>query len=92
MVDNLKAGVRPWRYAKGHLGAVYCVCITPDGSKIISGSGDKSIRIYDNCREGTSTSIRKHDAGVKSIALSLDGSLLLSGSDDRKLQVFKMAN
>ena len=39
MVWNFKPMMRPFRFV-GHKGAVYSVCVTPDGNKIVSGSAD----------------------------------------------------
>ena len=30
----------------GHSGGVNSVCFSPDGSRIVSGSGDKTVRIW----------------------------------------------
>ena len=92
MIENFQPGVRPWRFDKGHTGAVYSVCMTPDGKKIISGAGDTTIRIWQNNQDGASTVIREHESAVKSVALNTNGSLLVSGSEDRKLQVYKMSD
>lgn len=32
----------------GHIGPVYSVCISSDGSRVISGSGDKTVRLWDS--------------------------------------------
>ena len=59
---------------KGHMGIVRSVAVSPDGSRIISGSDDKCIRIWDS---QTGTLIGKHLAGhlaeITSIALTPDG-------------------
>ena len=48
----------------GHSNAVTSVAFSPDGSKIVSGSGDKNVCIWDaatGAREQTLTGISFHD-------------------------------
>jgi WD40 repeat protein len=65
------------------------VAFSPDGSKIISGSDDKTIRVWD-----ASTGIemlpplRGHDDWINSVAFSPDGSKIISGSDDKTIRVW----
>jgi predicted NACHT family NTPase len=60
---------------QGHNEAVSSVALSPDGSKIVSGSSDKTIRVWD-----ASTGIEMlpplqgHDDQIYSVAFSPDGS------------------
>ena len=71
---------------KGHDDHVVSVAFSPDGSKIVSGSFDKTIRVWD-----ASTGVemlpplRGHDDSVQSVALSPDGSKIVSGSYDQMI-------
>ena len=74
---------------QGHDREVNSVAFSPDGSKIISGSSDKTIRVWD-----ASTGIemlpplRGHDGSILSVAFSPNGSKIISGSDDKTIRVW----
>jgi WD40 repeat protein len=74
---------------QGHDGGVLSVAFSPDGSKIVSGSDDKTIRVWD-----ASTGIkmlpplRGHDDSIWSVAFSPDGSKIVSGSSDKTIRVW----
>ena len=74
---------------QGHSGLVYSVAFSPDGSKIVSGSEDKTIRVWD-----VSTGIevlpplRGHDGTILSVAWSPDGSKIISGSADKIIRIW----
>ena len=74
---------------RGHHNTVNCVAFSPDGSKIISGSCDETIRVWD-----ASTGIemlpplRGHEDSISSVALSPDGSKIISGSWDKTIRVW----
>ena len=74
---------------RGHDGEIHSVAFSPDGSKIISGSIDKTIRVWD---AGTGVEIlpplRGHDDTIYYIAFSPDGSKIISGSDDKTIRVW----
>ena len=72
---------RQLQQLQGHEDYVHSVAFSPDGSKIISGSDDKTIRIWD-----ASTGVEMlpplqgHEDCVRSVAFSPDGSKIISGS------------
>ena len=74
---------------QGHSGRVTSVAFSRDGSKIISGSFDKTIRVWD-----ASTGIellrplQGHDDSILSVAFSPDGSKIISGSQDNTIRVW----
>ena len=84
---------RTWPLAlqqlKGHDHYVLSVAFSRDGSKIVSGSRDKTIRVWD-----ASTGVemlpplRGHDSWVRSVAFSPDGSKIVSGSLDETIRIW----
>ncbi|KAK7005535.1 WD40 repeat-like protein [Favolaschia claudopus] len=71
---------------------VWSVAFSPDGHRIVSGSSDKMVRIWD-AATGTLVGglLRGHNASVSCVALSLDGHRIVSGSDDKTVRVWDAA-
>ncbi|KAJ3523765.1 hypothetical protein NMY22_g11294 [Coprinellus aureogranulatus] len=72
---------------------VYCIAVSPDGSRIISGHSSGTVRMWNAhsgesiCQWGDPESVG-HSDDVNSIAFSLDGLKVISGSDDRTIRVW----
>jgi WD40 repeat protein len=68
---------------KGHTDHVICVTFSPDGKHILSGSNDRTIRIW-NAQTGITVlePLRMHTSGVLSVAFSPDGTRFASGATD----------
>ena len=66
---------------------VTSVAIAPNGSKIVSGSWDNTIRVWD-IHSGEEAVLFGHESYVTSVAISLDGSKIVSGSEDRTIRVW----
>ncbi|QRV96323.1 Vegetative incompatibility protein HET-E-1 [Ceratobasidium sp. AG-Ba] len=69
--------------------AIECVALSPDGAYIVSGSWDKTVRIWDS-RTGQPVGqpLHGHTQYVTSVAYSPDGAYILSGSDDRTVRIW----
>ena len=71
---------------RGHDDWIKCVAFSHDGSKIVSGSADKTIQVWD-----ASTGIERlpplqgHDSPIESVTFSPDGSKIVSGSADKTI-------
>ena len=66
----------------GHKEAILSVAISPDGRKAISGSGDKSVRLWDLTTETPVKSCEGHTNWVLCVAWSPDGKMFASGGMD----------
>ena len=64
------------------------VCFSPDGTKIASGSDDKTVLIWDAASGEQLCSLTGHSDSVWSVALSKDGTRLVSGSADRTVKIW----
>ena len=56
---------------------------SPDGSKIVSGSDDMTVRIWDAASGEQLKQLDGHSADVCSVQFSPDGSKIVSGSTDK---------
>ena len=59
---------------EGHTESVYSICVSPDGSYIISGSADKTIKIWDTKTKQLLNTLEGHTDTVYSVCVSQDGS------------------
>ena len=77
----------------GHTGTVTCMCYSPNGYYIVSGSTDKTLRIWD---AETGSAVGKpfegHTGEVLSIAYSPDGRHIISGSADKTIRMWDAEN
>ena len=74
----------------GHSSGVTTVSITPDGSKIISGSFDKTIKIWNiNTGEELKTLVG-HSSFVTTVSITPDGSKIISGSEDKTIKIWNI--
>jgi WD40 repeat protein len=64
------------------------VAYSPDGSKITSGSWDKTVKIWDAESGRELLTLEGHASRVRSVAYSPDGRRIVSGSDDNTLKIW----
>ncbi|KZP05641.1 WD40 repeat-like protein [Athelia psychrophila] len=74
---------------EGHSQIVFSIAYSPDGTHIISGSEDKSVRVWD-AETGAVTAgpLMGHTAVVRFVAYSPDGKRVASGSEDKTIRVW----
>jgi WD40 repeat protein len=68
--------------------SVVSVAFSPDGSKIVSGSADKTIRLWHASTGQTIRTFTGHTSTVSSVAFSPDGSKIVSGSWDDTIRLW----
>ncbi|CCA77061.1 hypothetical protein PIIN_11046, partial [Serendipita indica DSM 11827] len=74
---------------RGHQGSVYAVGFSPDGSRIVSGSSDETIRLWDaNTGQSLGEPLRGHHGLVTAVGFSPGGTRIISGSQDMTIQVW----
>ena len=76
----------------GHTAPVESVAFSPDGSRIVSGGDDRTLRLWNSdTGQQIGEPLTGHTAAVLSVALSPDGKLIASGGDDRTLRLWDAA-
>lgn len=66
----------------------FCVGISPDGTRILTGSYDQTARVWD-AEKGTEVlTLRGHAGPVYSVAFSPDGKRIASGSHDKTVTIW----
>ncbi|SFH39332.1 WD domain-containing protein, G-beta repeat-containing protein [Nitrosospira sp. Nsp14] len=72
---------------RGHEDGVWSVAFSPDGTRIVSGSSDKTLRLWDaTSGQSIGAPLRGHEDWVLSVAFSPGGKRILSGSSDRTVR------
>src|SRR5258706_413731 len=73
----------------GHTAAVESVSYSPNGTRVVTGSDDKTIRIWD-AESGAviGEPLTGHTGRVSSVAYSPDGRHIISGSYDRTIRIW----
>ncbi|MFI5380761.1 MAG: hypothetical protein ACHRHE_15790, partial [Tepidisphaerales bacterium] len=69
----------------GHANRVTSVAVSPDGSRILSGSSDALLKLWDVATGREIRTFKGHTGSVLSVAFSPDGRTALSGSADKTL-------
>ncbi|KAG8828851.1 hypothetical protein FRC19_000239 [Serendipita sp. 401] len=74
---------------EGHDDTVWSVSFSADGSKLVSGSSDHTIRIWDLESESAMIkTLRGHTGPVLCVAFSSDSQMVVSGSHDKTVRVW----
>jgi WD40 repeat protein len=74
---------------EGHIGSVSSVAFSPDGRRIVSGSDDTSIRVWDAETGQTLLGpLEGHTNHVHSVSFSPGGRRIVSSSRDRSIRVW----
>ncbi len=101
LLDRTRADLRgwEWRYVHrlchsellmltGHTHPVWSASFSPDGSRIVTGSGDKTAKVWDAKSGVEILTLKGHTDPVWSASFSPDGSRVVTASWDRTAKVW----
>ena len=75
---------------EGHRRGVFAVSVTSDGKRVVSGSWDNTLMIWDALSGECIKALKGHEKKVTSVDLSPDGRKIFSGSMDKTLRIWDM--
>ena len=80
---------------QGHNGPIFALAISPDGTKVVTGSYDHTAKIWDmqthNCI-ATLQGLRGHNRSIWALAISPDGTKVVTGSRDNTAKIWDIGN
>ena len=69
----------------GHTDTVLSLAFSSDGTSLVSGSSDKTIKLWDMQTGGVVKTFEGHTGCVLSVSISVDCTTIISGSDDKSI-------
>jgi WD40 repeat protein/serine/threonine protein kinase len=75
----------------GHHGGILPAAFSPDGQRIVTGSEDKTAKVWEAATGRELLTLRGHLSGIWSAAFSLDGQRIVTGSGDQTAKVWEAA-
>jgi hypothetical protein len=97
LTEMLPAGFRvPGLYAfarrlDGHRGNVTGVAFAPDGRRLLTSGGDRTLRVWDVTTGQQRRRLGAHDSWVRGVTLAPGGRRVLSWGDDNTLRLWDVA-
>ena len=76
---------------QGHQNWVCSVAFSPDGTRLVSGSADRTIKLWAAQTGELLRTLTGHEHGVWTVAFSPDGRSIASGSADQTVRVWETA-
>jgi WD40 repeat protein len=76
---------------EGHDQRLTAVAVTPDGTRAVSASGDRTLKVWDLATGAPLHSLVGHSGWVEAVAVTPDGTRAVSASGDRTLKVWDLA-
>jgi formylglycine-generating enzyme required for sulfatase activity len=89
---NTRRGAKALASLRGHTNEVLSLAITADGKTLVTGSLDRTIKVWDLATGRERATLRGHATSVLAIALADDGRTLASAGRDGVIKVWDLAS
>jgi hypothetical protein len=73
---------------KGHTGPIRGVAVTPDGTRIVTGSTDNTAWVWDASTGAKLLQLKGHTGPISNVTVTTDGTRVVTGSDDNTARVW----
>ncbi|KAH8822174.1 hypothetical protein DL96DRAFT_344811 [Flagelloscypha sp. PMI_526] len=87
-INHQGHGAQEPAHSDGHTDSVRSVAFSPNGKKIVSGSQDRTVCIWDAESGQMLQQLNGHGGYVLSVAFSSDGARIVSGSSDNNIGIW----
>ena len=77
------------RERDGHSGGVWAIALSADGNRLLSGSQDQTLKLWDAISGRLIDTLSGHQSWIRAVAISPDCQTLLSGSADGTLKIWQ---
>jgi WD40 repeat protein len=77
------------RVLEGHHGPVYCISASKDGTRLLTGGFDNTVRLWDTASGSELLTLRGHTSAVWSAVFSPEGDSILSTSDNGTIRLWR---
>ncbi len=76
----------------GHAEIITCLALSPDGKTLVTGSKDRSIRVWDVNTAKVVRILQGHTHEITSLVFSSDGTQLASSSKDQSIRIWNLSS
>jgi len=91
-LQNTPSSKKPEAFLQlGHSSDVQSVAFSPDGRLALSGSSDKTMKLWEVATGREIRTFKGHSSSASTVAFSPDGKLALSGSFDNTMKLWELA-
>ncbi len=71
-----------------HRSEIRSVAITPNGRTVVTGGGDRTIKVWNGQTGSLEQTLSGHEETIKTLAISADGNTIVSGGNDRGIKIW----
>ncbi|WP_088345201.1 MULTISPECIES: PDZ domain-containing protein [Rhodomicrobium] len=80
------------RVLKGHVNVVFALAFSADGSRLVSGSADRTAIVWDVDKGQKLLQLTGHSKKINTVAFNKAGTRIVTGADDESLRLWNAAD